>query len=123
MGRGYHLVKGEPTNEERARYDRLASLVTLRGSTAARTPLDAPLAAWARGVLQETFGAPPIVIRMMGGSVPTDKLVGALGIPFVIIPLVNGDNNQHTADENLRVGHYLDGVKTFVGLIRKAYPA
>src|SRR5262245_33074774 len=30
---------------------------------------------------------PPKVvrIRMIGGSVPTDKLVGALGLPFVIV--------------------------------------
>jgi acetylornithine deacetylase/succinyl-diaminopimelate desuccinylase-like protein len=122
VGKGYYLVEGEPTNDERARYDRLASLVLLRGSSAARTPLESPLGQWTLGVLQETFCASPIVIRMMGGSVPTDKLVAALKIPFVIIPLVNGDNNQHAADENLRVGHYLEGVKTMMGLVRSPYP-
>jgi acetylornithine deacetylase/succinyl-diaminopimelate desuccinylase-like protein len=120
--KGYHLVTSEPTDEERSRYDRLASLVMLRGSSAARTPLDSPLGQWAHGVLHETFGACPVVIRMMGGSVPTDKLVAALNIPFIIIPLVNGDNNQHAADENLRIGHYLEGVKTFMGLLRTPYP-
>jgi hypothetical protein len=34
---------------------------------------------------------------------------------------VNVDNNQHSFDENLRIGHYLDGVKTFLGLMRAAY--
>jgi acetylornithine deacetylase/succinyl-diaminopimelate desuccinylase-like protein len=53
--------------------------------------------------------------------VPTDKLVEALGMPFVIIPLVNADNNQHSFDENVRIGHYLDGVKTFLGLLQTAY--
>lgn len=122
VSKGYHLVNGQPTDEERAKYDKLATL-TLRGggASAAYTPLDSPLGAWARAVLTKTFDSPPVIIRMMGGTVPTDKLVDALGMPFVIIPLVNVDNNQHSFDENLRIGHYLDGVKTFVGLMRTAY--
>jgi len=58
-------------------------------------------------------------IRMMGGSVPTDKLLDALGVPFVIVPLVNNDNNQHSSDENLRIGHLLSGTRTFTGLLRR----
>lgn len=122
ISKGYHLVDGEPTDEERAKYDKLATLTLGQGgSNAAYTPLDSPLGAWATAALTETFGSAPVIIRMMGGTVPTDKLVDALGMPFVIIPLVNVDNNQHSFDENLRIGHYLDGVKTIVGLIRTAY--
>ncbi len=44
---------------------------------------------------------------MMGGTVPTDVLVDALQLPFVLVPTVNADNNQHARDENLRVGHFL----------------
>lgn len=58
---------------------------------------------------------------MIGGSVPTDSLVEILGAPFVIVPLVNGDNNQHTFDENTRVGHYVEGIRTIVGLLRSPY--
>jgi acetylornithine deacetylase/succinyl-diaminopimelate desuccinylase-like protein len=119
--KGYHLVQGEPTDEERAKYDKIATL-TLRSSTnAAYTPLDSPLGAWASTVLTKTFDSPPVIIRLFGGTVPTDKLVEALGMPFVIIPLVNADNNQHSFDENVRIGHYLDGVKTFLGLLQTAY--
>jgi acetylornithine deacetylase/succinyl-diaminopimelate desuccinylase-like protein len=60
-------------------------------------------------------------IRMMGGSVPTDKLVEALERPFVIVPLVNPDNNQHSFDENLRIGHFLDGIRAFTGLLRSPF--
>jgi acetylornithine deacetylase/succinyl-diaminopimelate desuccinylase-like protein len=59
---------------------------------------------------------------MMGGSVPTDSLVEILGAPFVIVPLVNGDNNQHTFDENMRIGHYVEGIRTITGLLRSPYP-
>jgi acetylornithine deacetylase/succinyl-diaminopimelate desuccinylase-like protein len=57
----------------------------------------------------------------MGGSVPTDSLVEALEAPFVIVPLVNADNNQHTFDENLRIGHYVEGVHTLLVLLRTPY--
>jgi acetylornithine deacetylase/succinyl-diaminopimelate desuccinylase-like protein len=123
---GYHLVRGEPTADERAKYDKLASLVQERGSRAAFTPMDSPLGTWAQAALAQTFaveGDPANIvrIRMMGGSVPTDKLVEALDLPFVIIPLVNGDNNQHSFDENIRIGHYLAGIRAFTGLLRSPY--
>jgi acetylornithine deacetylase/succinyl-diaminopimelate desuccinylase-like protein len=122
-GRGYHLVEGAPSDEERASYDKIASLTVARGSKAAYTPIDSPLGKWAQDALARTFAtasgpAKTVRIRMMGGSVPTDKLVDALGLPFVIVPLVNGDNNQHSFDENLRIGQFFDGTRAFTGMLR-----
>ncbi len=118
---GWHLVDGEPTEADRATYDRLATLRYGGGSRALRTPMDAPIGVWAHAALRRSFGdAPdmrPVRIRMMGGSLPTDELVDALQVPFVIVPPVNGDNNQHSFDENIRIGHYLDGVRMIAGLL------
>jgi acetylornithine deacetylase/succinyl-diaminopimelate desuccinylase-like protein len=120
---GYHLVKGEPTDQDRARYDKLASLVLGSAGRGVRTPLESPLGRWVYDSLVRTSGgANPVRIRMMGGSLPTENLVQILGAPFVIVPLVNGDNNQHTFDENLRVGHYVEGIRTIAGLVRSPYP-
>jgi len=44
-----------------------------------------------------------------------------LGAPFVIVPLVNGDNNQHTFDENMRVGHYVEGIRAMLAMLRRKY--
>ncbi len=121
-GQGYHLVDREPDDAERAAYDRLASLTLNDGSHALRTPMDSPLGAWALGALKASApGTEQVRIRMMGGSVPTDSLVEALAAPFVIVPLVNADNNQHAFDENLRVGHYVDGVHTLLVLLRTPF--
>jgi len=125
---GYHLVKGEPTDEERASYPKIASLALRRGSNAAFSEMEAPAGAWVQAALADTFGsngqpAKTVRIRLMGGSVPTDKLVEALDMPFVIMPLVNSDNNQHSYDENLRLGHYLDGIRAFTGLLQRPYPS
>jgi acetylornithine deacetylase/succinyl-diaminopimelate desuccinylase-like protein len=117
--KGYFMVKDEPTDAERAAHDKIASIRLGRGSRAAYTPMDSPAGEWAYGALKQARGgAEPVRIRMMGGSVPTDKLVDALGVPFLIVPLVNGDNNQHSFDENMRVGHYVEGVKSMLVLLR-----
>ena len=124
---GWHLVDGEPTDAERAAHDRLASLSYGGGSRAVRTPMDAPIGVWAHAALRRSFGdvpaMRPVRIRMMGGSLPTDELVDALQVPFVIVPPVNGDNNQHSFDENIRVGHYLDGVRMAAGLLTTPFEA
>jgi len=119
---GYHLVKGEPTDADRAAYDKLASLTIVSAGRAVRTPLESPLGQWAYDSLLETSaGTHPVRIRMAGGSLPTDSLVEILGAPFIIVPLVNGDNNQHTFDENMRIGHYVEGIRTAFGLLRTPY--
>jgi acetylornithine deacetylase/succinyl-diaminopimelate desuccinylase-like protein len=124
---GYHLVKGTPSEEERASHSKIASLVLRRGSNAAFSEMETPVGTWVQDALAATFGSngqpgKTVRIRLMGGSVPTDKLVEALDMPFVIMPLVNFDNNQHSYDENLRLGHYLDGIRAFAGLLQRTHP-
>jgi acetylornithine deacetylase/succinyl-diaminopimelate desuccinylase-like protein len=105
---GYHLVDATPTDADRATYDKLATLRLGSVQSAERTPMDSSLGRWALGALQSTTGPDPghdpVRVRMMGGTVPTDVLVDALHLPFIMVPTVNADNNQHTHDENLRVG-------------------
>ena len=84
--------------------------------------MDAPVGKWAYQSMTEAFGAAPptpVRIRMMGGTVPTAEIVDALQVPFVIVPLVNADNNQHAANENMRMGNYINGVRTLYSLITK----
>ena len=122
---GYHLVEGrQPTEEERRRHGKLASLTFREGSassTAVRTDLDAPIGRWLHRGFRSAYGAEPVRVRMMGGTVPTGAAVEALRVPFAIVPLVNADNNQHSFDENMRLGNYVDGVKGLVGLLREPF--
>ena len=123
---GFHLVNGQPTDDERARYPKLASFDYARvsaSSMAVRTDLASPIGKWLRGAFVKTYGKEPVQIRMMGGTVPTGAMVGALKIPFVIVPLVNADNNQHSANENMRLGNYIDGVQSLTGILTEPFPA
>ena len=123
---GYHVVEQAPTDEERATYDKLASFRLGSVEAAARTPMDADVGKWAFAALKSpTAPNPalePVRIRMMGGTVPTDVLVDALHLPFIGVPTVNPDNNQHTFDENLRVGNFISGTQTLLSLLVTAYP-
>jgi acetylornithine deacetylase/succinyl-diaminopimelate desuccinylase-like protein len=67
-------------------------------------------------------GGDPVRIRMMGGTVPTDVLVDALHLPFIGVPTVNADNNQHAHDENLRIGNFISGTQTLFSLLVTPYP-
>ena len=117
---GYHLTDGPPTDEDRATYPRLASFVPGPVQSAVRAPIDAPLSQWTLRALQAPYVAPgsePVRVRMMGGTLPTDILVAALKLPFVMVSTVNSDNNQHTHDENLRIGNFVSGTRTIYSLL------
>jgi ParB family chromosome partitioning protein len=91
----------------------------VEGGDAAGTPMDSAVGQWAYATMVDAFGAKPepVRIRVMGGTVPTAEIVGALQVPFAIVPLVNSDNNQHASNENMRMGNYVDGVRTICSLI------
>jgi acetylornithine deacetylase/succinyl-diaminopimelate desuccinylase-like protein len=114
---GYHLVQGEPTEEQRQRYPRLASFRGGVSYAAFRTEFDSEPGRWLIGALRHLHGADPILIRTSGGSIPISPFVETLGIPAVSVPTVNPDNNQHSPNENLRVGSFVDGIATMLAVL------
>ena len=125
---GYHLVDAAPTDADRARYDKLATLKLGPVQAAERMPMDSPVGRWAVTALTARGSADAGVaelvrIRMMGGTVPTDVLVDALRLPFVLVPTVNPDNNQHSHDENLRIGNFVSGTRAIRNLLTTPYGA
>ncbi len=122
---GYHLVDTAPTDEERARFDKIASFRLGEVQPAQRTAMDSAVGRWALRALKSPSAPAPktetVRLRMMGGTLPTDVLVNALKVPFVIVPTVNADNNQHASDENLRIGNFITGTETIYALLMTDY--
>lgn len=114
---GYYLVEKEPTEEERLTYPRIASFSSSVSYGPFQTPFDSEVGVWLNAALTKTFGKEPIKIRMMGGSIPISPFVTTLNIPAVSVPTVNPDNNQHAENENIRLGNYVDAVKTFLAIL------
>jgi len=116
---GYHLVDGEPDDAARAAYSKLARVaVSETAINAFRTPPSDPLAGGVVAAIQRTYGAAPVQLRTLGGTVPIAPFIDALGFPAVIVPVVNFDNNQHEENENLRLGNLFDAIVTFAAILR-----
>lgn len=120
-GQGYFLVDHEPTDEERAAHARLAQLKIGKSDEGARQDMDSPIGSWAAKALQTASDRAPVRLRQMGGTVPTADIVGPMKLPFLLVPTVNADDNQHTYDENLRMGQFLTGMRSMLGLLLTAY--
>ncbi len=116
---GYRILDREPTEEERMAYPRLVKMNYSVSYAAFRTELDSPVGKWLDQCLTSAWGEAPVKVRTHGGSIPISPFVNTLDIPAVIVPLVNSDNNQHSPNENLRLGNYFDGIKTCVAILAK----
>ncbi|HUP58874.1 MAG TPA: M20/M25/M40 family metallo-hydrolase [Thermoanaerobaculia bacterium] len=86
------------------------------GYAAARTPLDLPFSRSVLRIVEKTTGAKPLVVPTFGGSLPLYLFEQTLHTPFVIVPVVNSDNNQHAANENLRLQNLWEAIEIYAGL-------
>jgi acetylornithine deacetylase/succinyl-diaminopimelate desuccinylase-like protein len=82
-----------------------------------RTNLDSPAAKAVLDAIGRTTGESPIRLPMLGGSVPMHTFAAALDMPIIGVPIANYDNNQHAANENLRLGNLWDGIELYAGLL------
>ncbi|NND31893.1 MAG: M20/M25/M40 family metallo-hydrolase [Saprospiraceae bacterium] len=114
---GYHICDGEPTEEERQNHAKLLSLHYEISYGAFRTGFNESVSLWLDRALTRVFNVTPIKIRTSGGSIPIAPFVQTLDIPAVTVPIVNRDNNQHSPNENIRLGNYLEGICTYLAFL------
>ena len=114
---GYHITTTEPTPGERSAYPKIIRIEEGSVTDAFRTPLDDPYGRFLEGILSDTFAEDVVQIRIMGGTVPIAPFINALEIPAFIVPMVNPDNNQHSPNENIKIGQLAYGIKLFTGLL------
>lgn len=117
---GFYVIDRDPTDEERRTYPKIAKFETSRVINAFRTDPNFDFGKKMRTQLTEDFGYEPVVIRIMGGTVPIVPLIDKLNVPTVIVPMVNMDNNQHSPNENIRIGNMRQGIKICVSILHMA---
>jgi acetylornithine deacetylase/succinyl-diaminopimelate desuccinylase-like protein len=71
----------------------------------------------ARAGMRYLYGKEAILIRTMGGSIPISPLVETLGVSAAIVPTVNIDNNQHSPNENIRLGNFVEGIAILMAVL------
>lgn len=119
---GYTVLDRPPTEDERLAHPRLATFTAEVSYAAFRTDFDSTPGRWLRGALSHLHGEEPILIRTSGGSIPISPFVETLGVPAVSVPTVNPDNNQHSPNENLRVGSFAEGVAVILAVLGQPLP-
>src|SRR5918992_1986992 len=117
---GYHVVHGEPTPEQRLRHARVLRIDWDPGGyPAARTSMTLPVSRAVRRVVEEAVGGPIVAVPTLGGSLPTYLFAEVLRTPLIVLPIVNHDNSQHAADENLRLQNLFDGITVYAGVLAR----
>jgi acetylornithine deacetylase/succinyl-diaminopimelate desuccinylase-like protein len=126
--RGYFIVDTEPTQPILTSHPRVAMIVRDPASyNAVRTPMDLPIAKLVIAAVQSTAtenargrnGAQSQVVLLptMGGSVPLGAMERSAHTRTITVPIANYDDNQHAANENLRLQNLWDGTATMAALL------
>jgi acetylornithine deacetylase/succinyl-diaminopimelate desuccinylase-like protein len=69
------------------------------------------------GPLHQSRRGPVALLPMMGASVPIYLFADIFKVPVIGLPIVNHDNNQHAANENLRLQNLWDGIETYAAML------
>jgi acetylornithine deacetylase/succinyl-diaminopimelate desuccinylase-like protein len=120
---GYHLVSETPDPATRRAHERVVKLAWGAGYPPARTLLDSPAARAVTSVLDAALERPVLKVPTLGGSIPMYLFAETLKIPVLILPIANHDNNQHAANENLRLQNLKDGIDLYAVLFGHLGPA
>ena len=113
---GYFVTSAEPTKEERMVHARVAWVKAEEGENAARTSLSLPIAKDVIAAVNSAKG-PVVVMPTSGGTGPNDAMERATGTKVINVAIANHDDNQHAANENLRLQNLWDGVGIMAALL------
>lgn len=114
---GYYVIDRNPTDDERKNHSKIVKFTQDRTINAFRTSPNLAFGKKIRAKFTQDFGEKPVVIRTMGGTVPIVPLINKLNIPTIIVPMVNMDNNQHSPNENIRIGNIKQGIQICLSIL------
>jgi acetylornithine deacetylase/succinyl-diaminopimelate desuccinylase-like protein len=114
---GYVLVDGPPDAARRRTHARMAT-VTRAGSgfPVGKASMDDPRTVMAASAIR-SLDQRLVQMPTIGGSLPFSTFSETLAMPTIGLAVVNFDNNQHAANENLRVGHLWEAIDIFAALL------
>ncbi len=114
---GFHILDHVPNKDERLAHDKIITVMEGKVTNAFRTTLDNPIGTFLVNTLAKSFEQEVVQIRIMGGTVPIAPFINELQIPAFVVPMVNPDNNQHSPNENLKIGQLAYGIHAFYQIL------
>lgn len=117
QAQGWTVMHGAPDSAMRLAHPRLVQVQWGPGYPALRTDLSSSAAQAVIRVAAQAAGRPVALMPMMGASVPIYLIDSTFHVPVIGLPIVNYDDNQHAADENLRLQNLWDGMQTYAAMM------
>jgi acetylornithine deacetylase/succinyl-diaminopimelate desuccinylase-like protein len=117
MDKGWTIVSETPDTAARLAHPKIVKVEWSGGYPALRTDMSSPAAVAVIAAANEAAGRPVAILPMMGGSVPIYLFHDIFNVPIVGLPIVNHDDSQHAANENLRLKNLWDGVDTYAAMM------
>jgi acetylornithine deacetylase/succinyl-diaminopimelate desuccinylase-like protein len=114
---GFHILSRDPTEAERRSHPAIVKMTWEEGYPASRSDMSSPASRAVLRAAELATGGRVIVVPTSGGSLPLYHFTEVLGAPLVTVPMVNHDNNQHAANENLRLQNLMDGMQVYAAII------
>ncbi|MGH9457626.1 MAG: M20/M25/M40 family metallo-hydrolase [Thermoanaerobaculia bacterium] len=120
---GYHIVHEPPDVATRRAHPRVVLLEWEHGYPALRTPMDLAIAREVVAAIEEARREDVVEVPHLGGSLPLYLFEEILGVPLIVTPIVNHDNNQHAPNENLRIQNLWDGIDAMAAVMLRVIPS
>jgi acetylornithine deacetylase/succinyl-diaminopimelate desuccinylase-like protein len=114
---GWTIVTEDPNAPTRLAHKRIVKLAWGEGYPAHRADMTSPAAHAVIAAATSAAGGQVALLPTMGGSVPLFMFDEAFGVPIINLPIVNHDNSQHAANENLRLQNLWDGIGTYAAMM------
>lgn len=119
---GYFITDRDPDLATLASHSGVAKISRTLGVGAAggawRTDPQDSQAVFVTEALRAAWGDRLMRLRTLGGTLPVVEFIDELHVPVVGVAIANSDDNQHTDDENLRLGNLWDGIETLSAIMR-----
>ena len=112
---GYTIVRQAPDAGTRMQHPKIVLVEWGAGYPPARTSIDLPLSREIFDIMT-IAGHEPVRLPTSGGSIPMYLFQQPNNTPVIGLPIANHDDNQHAADENLRLQNLWDAIEIYAAL-------
>jgi acetylornithine deacetylase/succinyl-diaminopimelate desuccinylase-like protein len=114
---GYWITSDSVTGAMRLAHRKVARIEWGAGYPASRAPMDGPFGKAVITALTDGARQQLVLNPTVGASGPAYLFEQILKVPMISLPIANYDDNQHAADENLRVQNLWDGIELYAALL------
>ena len=110
---GATIVHEDPDSSLRRAHPLVVKVVRQSGYPAVRTSMDDPIVPLLKAAAYGASGQEVVLMPTLGGSLPLYHFTRTWKKPLVIVPIANHDDNQHAANENLRLANLWYGIDLY----------